>query len=62
MIFALEREPFRIVIAGRTIPNVGLEQLCRRGDLFTIGPDDLCLSERETADLVRAISMAQVDD
>lgn len=59
---SLECDSLRVVVAGRTIPDVGFEEFRRRGELVAITANDLRLDASETAEIVRTVSQLQVGE
>lgn len=56
---ACEQDRYRVVVAGRNVPDIGLEPLRRRGELFFLTAADLRLTGRETTDLVRFVMRSE---
>ncbi len=59
---ALDRDSLRLVVAGRTVPDIGLEGLRRRGGLISITDNDLRLDRDEADEVVRSVSRSRVED
>ena len=56
------RKSVRVVVGGRATPEVGFEELRRRGALVAVGEADLRLTPAETAEIVRSVSGPAIDD
>ncbi len=59
---SLECDSLRVVVAGRTIPDIGFEEFRRRGELVAITANDLRLDVSETAEIVRTVAHLQVGE
>ncbi len=54
------RRSLRVVMVGRWLPDIGFDELARRGELVSITGRDLRFSKDETAQVVRSICGAEV--
>ncbi len=56
-----DRRSLRVVMVGRWLPDIGFDELARRGELVSITGRDLRFSQDETAQVIRSICGAEVD-
>ena len=55
-----DRRSLRVVMVGRWLPDIGFDELARRGELVSITGRDLRFSQDETAQVIRSICGAEV--
>jgi LuxR family maltose regulon positive regulatory protein len=59
---ALDRDSLRLVVAGRTIPDIGLRALRGARELISITGNDLRLDLDEATQIIRMVTRSRVDD